>query len=132
MLGTSLSLAQDPTGTWKGKLNIKFPAMPANAPAEQKAQMQKMQAQLQKAVLTLVMKKDKTYSLKSSSEMMSGRPNNEQKGKWSVKGNTVTLSSSSKGPNGQGAPDQAATLSKDGKTMTILIPNGAGSVVFKR
>lgn len=133
MLGATLSLASDPTGTWKGKLNIKFPPPPASANAQQKAQMEQMKAQIQKAVLTLTLAKNKTFTMKASG-FPAGGGNNEQKGKWSVKGDEVTFKGEkdAKNPNAPTPPDQIGKLSKDGKTLTITIPNGMGSIIFKK
>jgi hypothetical protein len=131
-LGATLSLAQDPTGSWKGKLNIKFPPPPANATAQQKEGMEKMKAQIAKAVIVLKVNKDKTFSMKASN--MPGSPDTEQKGNWSQSGAKITFKDSKqqKMPNGQTPPPQTGTLSKDGKTLTFQIPNGMGTLIFKK
>lgn len=129
VVGASLSLAQNPVGNWKGKLNIKFPPIPANATPQQKAQFTEMKGKIAKAVITLTLSGNKTWSLKATGLPMS--PNGGEKGTWTQAGKTITMKTTPK-PGGPVAPPQTATLSADGKTMTVLIPNGMGSIVFKK
>lgn len=129
-VGASLSLAQNPVGTWKGKMNIKFPAPPANAPPERKAQFETAKAQLAKAVILLTVKGNKTWNITTKGMPM---PAGDAKGTWSQSGNTLTLKTDPNPQNpGRTAPPQAAKFSKDGKVLTISLPNNMGSVVFKK
>ena len=132
VVGASLSLAQSPVGAWKGKLNIKLPAPKPDATAQQKAEYAKAKAQLAKAVFNLSLKANKTWSLKASGVPM-GPNGGEQTGTWALNGKTVTLTGNPnpKNPNFT-PPPQNANLSADGKTLTITIPGGMGSLVFKR
>jgi hypothetical protein len=132
VVGASLSLAQNPAGAWKGKLNIKMPPLPASATPEQKAQYTKGKAQLAKAVLNLNLKANKTWTMTATGVPM-GPGGNTQTGTWTVNGRTITLKQN---PNPQNPnftpPPQAATLAPNGKVLTITLPNNMGSIVFKR
>ncbi|MGV3617128.1 MAG: hypothetical protein ACO1SV_17510 [Fimbriimonas sp.] len=132
VVGASLSVAQSPTGAWKGKLKIQFPPIPANAPAEQKAQFAKMKANLDKAVFNLTLNGNKTWKIKATGVPM-GPNGDSQEGTWTQTGKKITLKAkpSAKNPNFT-PPPQDAVLSADGKTLTITIPQGRGSLVFKR
>lgn len=119
----ALATASTPVGTWNGKLNLKIPPMPANMPAAQKAQATKMIAQMKSGKIVLTFKADKTYTATSV-----GLPFNQTSGgTWSQKGNVVTTVAKRAGAN-----PMTLTFSKDGKTMTSILPKGQGKVVFTK
>lgn len=112
---------------WKGKITIKPPKMSPTMPEGQKQQTAKAFAQLSKAVLMLNLKKGGTYELVTTGNPL---PNADGKktGTWTQKGNKLTVTQS--GIN-QGR-SQIFTLAPNGKSMTYVIPNGLGKVVFTR
>lgn len=130
-VGASLSLAQNPVGTWKGKFNFKYPPMPANATPQQKAQFTEMKSRMDKAVIFLTIKGDKTFTIKAEGMPMASA--GTEKGTWTQAGKAVTLKTSPnpKNPNFN-PPPQVANFSKDGKTLTIVFPGGSGNIVFKK
>jgi hypothetical protein len=126
VLATVSLAAQNPVGTWKGKVLLDTSKMPKMTNPDQKKMMDKMLATTRAMVITIVMKSDKTYVA-----TMTGGPNTPPEGgTWSVKGNTVTMTSKKKG--GQSQP---FTLSADGKTMSMSLPammGATGKIVLKR
>lgn len=124
------ALAADATGKWTGKIEVKLPTLPPNAPPAAKAQIEAAMKQLASARIFLVIKKGGTYT--SSSQ---GLPTNQSSdGKWSLKGTTLTLVPNKK-PQ-QGPPSQDLVLSKDGKTLTLVLPSpggqGGGKITFTK
>lgn len=110
-------------GTWKGKVFFKMPPLPANAPAQQKTFVKNMAAQLAKASISLVIKKDKTYTAKAVG--MPGPADKGDKGTWTQVGNKVTLKSTKPG-------DQPKAMTLAGNKMTLLLPNNMGQIVFTK
>jgi hypothetical protein len=132
---TASAIAQSPVGTWKGKLNMKMPPMPAGMDPKMKAMVEQQMGQLKKMVVNLNMKKDNTYVITTTGgPQMAG--NDEDKGTWKQSGKTVTITSTKKRKNMGEQKPQAMTLSNDGKTMTLTLkgPGGAsqGAVTFTK
>lgn len=109
--------APNPVGKWNGKVQISMPPTPPNATPEQKAMMAKVFDGVKKMVIKLELKADKTFTVVSPNPG-DGKPGKPQSGKWSQKGNTVTLTD----PKGQ---PQEFTLSADGKTLSADLKQGA-------
>lgn len=125
-LAASLALAATPVGNWTGKISVKVPAMPPNTPPQQKAMVTKMMSQLAAAKILANFKKDGTFTVNTSG-MPGPKPSDKSNGKWTQKGNAITLTDA-KNP---GRP-QVFTLSPNGKTMSLTMPGGQGKVVFTR
>lgn len=123
---SALAAAASPVGTWKGKLQISLPKLPANASPQQKEMMTKAAAMLSKASFTLVVKADKSFVF-TSAAMPGGKAQTES-GKWSQAGAVVTFVSAKK----TAEPAQKLTLSANGKTMTQDLPGGRGKVIFTK
>jgi len=125
---STAALADTATGTWKGHLEINIPNRPGMTP-EQLAQMKKGMEMFKKMVFVLTLKGDKTYSMKVEGGPMSNK-DTTQGGKWSQKGNAVTLTPTAK--KDQPAQQQPVTLTLSGKTMTLVPPGaqGQGKVTF--
>ncbi|AIE87376.1 hypothetical protein [Fimbriimonas ginsengisoli] len=131
-LGTS-ALAQSPVGTWSGHLEMSMPAMPANTPPQQRQMATQMMAMAKKMTITLVFNKNKTYTINAKGGMVPANSKG-QTGDWSQSGRTITLKSPKK-PSGMGGEPQTATLSADGKTITMTPPTHGGpaaKIVFKK
>ena len=126
VLAAPFALAASPVGHWTGKISIVMPPIPANAPAQQKAMMQKVVAQMAAARIILDVKADKTYTVTTTGLPMQ-QAGKKETGKWSQKGNSVTMTDTKKGGQAQNL-----ILTPDGKTMTLAMPNGQGKVVFTR
>jgi hypothetical protein len=127
-LVTSSFADQNPVGTWKGKVLIDTSKMKKVGDPQQQAMIEKGIAAGRNMVITIVMKANKTYVAS-----MSGGPQSPpDSGTWSLKGNTVTMTSNKKNGKSQSQP---FTLSADGKTMSMSMPPMMGAtakVVFKR
>ena len=124
-LAAPLALAANPVGHWTGKMMIKMPPVPANAPAQQKAMMQKIMTQMASARIMLDLKPNKTFTVSMNGMPQAGAKT--ESGNWSQKGNVVTTTQSK-----PGSKPQSMTLSPDGKKMILVIPGGQGSVVFTK
>ncbi|RYH14653.1 MAG: hypothetical protein EON57_00035 [Alphaproteobacteria bacterium] len=125
-LVASLALAASPVGKWSGKITVKLPPMPANTPPQQKAMVTQMMGQLAKSKILANFKKDGTFTMNATG-MPGPKPNDTTAGKWTQKGNAVTLTDT-KNP---GRP-QTFIMSPNGKTMSLTMPGGRGKVVFTR
>jgi hypothetical protein len=125
-LVASMALAATPVGKWSGKITMKLPPMPANVPPQQKAMVTKMMGQLAKAKILATFKKDGTFVMNASG-MPGPKPSDTTSGKWTQKGNAVTMTDT-KNPN----RPQTFTMSANGKMMSLAMPGGQGKVVFTR
>src|SRR6185312_11540927 len=108
--------ASDVSGTWYGRFDFHNAKPPKTASPQQVQAMEKMMAKVQ---LTLVMKKDGSYSIAASGF---GPKAQTSTGKWTLKGAALSLN------EGKGVP-QAATVSKDGKSITMAPPGAPGVFV---
>lgn len=109
---------QNPVGTWKGHLVVDASKMTLKDPNQIKVAQQQIAA-AQKLDITLTIKADKTFT---------GNPP-PSNGTWTMKGNQLTLSVKGK-PN-----VQLFVLSKDGKTLTNVLPSRSGftsKIVLKK
>lgn len=133
LVGTSLSLAQSPVGSWKGKIDFKLPPMPANAPEQQKAMVKQIADQMKKVAIALTVKGNKTYVMTISGAPMQSQKSQTQEGTWSQSGDKITFTNkpNAKEPNQPKQP-LSGTITKNGKTLTFQIPNGQGSLTFTR
>lgn len=148
------AMAANVVGKYNGKLNLDMSALKksikdkaAKGTPEQKKQAEQgiaaIDAQmkiLNNSVIKLELKKDGTLSMEQS---MNGKPESET-GKWTAKGNAITLTNLSS-KNG-GPKELTGTISKDGKTLFFDLTseikkqsakNGVnagvkGSLTFKR
>jgi hypothetical protein len=135
------AFAADVSGKWKGKVELDLAAIKkmmskefANMTPEQSKQIEsgmKMRMEAVKnAVFDLTIEKDGTYTMKTPALM--GKASREEKGKWTLKGNKITMyiPKPGSGPN-----SVTGTLSADGKTITIDTPqanaNGSGMTTDK-
>ena len=125
-LAASLALAATPVGNWSGKITVKLPPMPANTPPQQKAMVTKMMGQLAAAKILANFKKDGTFTVNTSG-MPEPKPTDTTTGKWTQKGNAVTITD-----NKQPGRPQTFTMSPNGKTMSLSMPGGQGKIVFTR
>lgn len=123
---SAFALAASPVGTWKGKIDLSGVKMPTPQNAEQKAQMDKGLAMLRALNFTLNLKQDKTYVVTITNQPKGEKPQPPQTGKWSQSGNKITM-------NGKSGNSQTATLSANGKTLTVVPPNSNGmKLVFRK
>jgi hypothetical protein len=120
--------APTPVGKWNGKVSIPTPPESANATPEQKAMINKMLDGVRKMVIKLEIKANNTYTLTAPSSPMDPSKVSTNPGKWTLKGNVVTL----KDEKNTTSPAQEFVLSKDGKTMTADIKQGNVKVTFTR
>ena len=120
------ALAANPVGKWTGKMMIKMPTLPPSANPQQKAMMEKVMSQMSQARITLDLKANKTFTV-SMTGMPQAQGAKTETGMWSQKGNVVTTTQAK-----AGSKPQSMTLSPDGKTLTLTIPNGQGKVVFTK
>lgn len=125
-LSAAAFAAPTPVGTWSGKIDFKFPPLPANATAQQKQQMTMAKTMISKMKFILSVKADKTCSF-TFTNPRTGKPMT-QGGKWSQKGNVVTFVNS----KGKDANPMTATLSANGKSMTAVAPQNQGKIVFTK
>lgn len=114
-------------GSWKGKIHLIVPKMPDSNP-QMKAMIEKQLATLANLSILLNVKPDHTYSTRTQGGP-SSVPNKESTGKWSTEGTTITLKSSDPKAPKEG---QKLTVSANGKTMTLTLPRGQGSVIFTK
>lgn len=126
---STAAFADTASGTWKGHLEFSMPNQPGMTP-EQKMQMQKGMEMFKKMVFVLTLKADKTYAMKVEGSPMGPKSDQTQGGKWSQKGNAVTLTPNPK--KDAKTPDQPVTLTLTGKTMTLVPPGaqGKGKITF--
>lgn len=134
----ALACGQSVTGQWKGKLIIDDATM-----AKVKKMGQKVYEGAVKSVkdmkFTLTFNSAKTFKIQIAGGMGQMGPQNAE-GTWKQKGSAITLhitKQNGKAPTGKN-PDQTMTVSKDGKTLT-MVPSGGGmpgqtppKVVFTR
>ena len=117
VFATVASAAPTPVGTWKGKISVN---LGKDATPQMKQQLPMMKAMIEQMSISITFNKDKTYkSTSSSGAAPKGSKPQEESGTWSQSGLTVTINNpkATRGPKSQNA-----TLSKDGKTMTITPP----------
>lgn len=134
----SLSMAQNVTGLWKGKMDLDMSALPKTQNADQQKQMLEMVKKMMgNMTMKLTLNANKSFSM-----VVTGLPANPQtqqkpkdqtaKGTWSLAGNKLTLKvteANGEKPKGDNKP-QVLTVSKDGKMMT-LVPNTPGASMGK-
>ena len=115
----NLSFAAEPTGYWTGRVEMDFSKLPAK-------DRKRAESILPKIKLVLTFSKNQTYTSK-----ISGSPDGKDhvsSGKWSQKGNAVTLTvvTMDSKPATNKSP-QTFNISRDGKTMTFVMrPDGGG------
>lgn len=132
---TTTFAATNVVGTWTGRIILDMSKMPKPTNPQQQQTMKKMMDQLAKMRITLKLKANKSFSV-SAPAGPGGKPQTGE-GTWTQSGQTVTITvktENGKPATGQSAQPQALSLSKDGKTMTLVPPTaqGGGKVVFKR
>ncbi|RYG47872.1 hypothetical protein EON79_06165 [bacterium] len=127
-LSAAALAAPSPVGKWVGKIDFKFPPVPANAPAEQKKMYESVKASMVKMRLPLTVNANKTWSIVITNPQDGKKMT--QKGTWTQSGNKVTFNS----PTKPGRKDQpmVATLSPNGKTMISAAPNNQGKITFSK
>jgi hypothetical protein len=134
MLLTLTAFAQNPVGAWKGKITVDRSALPKVDPQQQKMVDQAL-TQVEKMVIKLNMKSNKTFTMVVPPFM--GNPGVNAEGTWSQKGSTITMVT--KKANGQapksGEKPQPMTITADGKKMTMTPPSsgmGKTKITFTR
>jgi hypothetical protein len=120
---TTLSVAAaNPVGKWTGRLLIDLSKMPA----QQRQQAAPFLENLKKLKVSLTLKGDHTFLAVTEGVPTGGGGKQSDSGKWSFAGNKVTLKGKNTPPTGQ-----TFTLSKDGRTMSAVMPGGqSGKVEF--
>jgi len=135
----SVSMAQNVTGLWKGKMDLDMSALPKTQNADQQKQMMEMVKKMMgNMTMKLTLNANKTFSM-----VVTGLPTNPQtqqkvkdqtaKGTWSMTGNKLTLKvteANGEKPKADNNKPQVLTVSKDGKSMT-LVPNTPGASMGK-
>jgi hypothetical protein len=124
---TTAVAGPSPVGKWNGKVTVPTPPASANATPEQKAMINKMLDGVRKMVIKLDVKANNTYTITSPTPMDPTKVTTSP-GKWTMKGNIVTL----KDDKNTSSPAQEFVLSKDGKTMSADIKQGNVKVTFTR
>lgn len=122
---SAIASAASPVGSYVGRVQMTMPKLPANIPADRRAMAEKMISTIRNMKIQLKVNADKTYTVVSPGNPMAGPGAKPQtsKGKWSLSGNTMTMTSAdARVPAGQ--KSQKATLSADGRTLT-LVPQAA-------
>ena len=113
---SSIAFAAEPTGTWNGKMDMDFSSFSAK-------ERKQAEASIPKIKFVLNFKSNKTYT-----STVTGSPDGKahtSTGKWSQKGNAVTLMITSRDNKpSKDKSSQTFLMSKDGKTMTLTLrPN---------
>jgi hypothetical protein len=120
-------------GKWVGKLDAKF-AVPAGVKQQPTPeQLKAINESLAGIRVTLTIKVDGTYTAVTTYTTQGPKPPNQtSKGKWKLKGKTVTLLPGDK------RPPEVGTISADGKTLIVPLPKDmaakgvSGAAVFKK
>ena len=112
-----------PLGVWHGRFQIKAPAPPANASADERARYAKGLATMNAARFDLTINADHTYAVQAVHFMMAG--SSHSKGTWTQKGLTLVLTEVPKNK------PQTFQLDSAGKTLTTAF-NQAVRIVFTR
>lgn len=131
----AVALAQNVTGAWKGKVQFDMSALPKGQNAEQQKQMvEAVKKMMGDMTMKLTLNSNKTFTMVVTGlPQMGGATAPKQKdqtakGTWTQKGNVLTLKmteSNGEKPKGNNDP-QTLTVSKDGKTMT-MVPKAPGA-----
>ncbi|GMV88633.1 MAG: hypothetical protein AMXMBFR81_15640 [Chthonomonas sp.] len=145
------AMAQSPAGKWTGKLDISKADMmksaPKDMPADQRKQMEAMMdsmlVSLKKMTFSMTVNANNTWKMVVKGAPGAAGPNGKPQpdstaeGKWTQKGDKVTFEQTKE--NGKAKPKDAhstksMTLSKDGKTMTMVENQGGQTIkiVFKK
>lgn len=145
------AMAQSPAGKWTGKLDISKADMmksaPKDMPADQRKQMEAMMdsmlVSLKKMTFSMTVNANNTWKMVVKDAPGAAGPNGKPQpdstaeGKWTQKGDKVTFEQTKE--NGKAKPKDAhstksMTLSKDGKTMTMVENQGGQTIkiVFKK
>lgn len=125
---TVAALAQNPIGTWKGKVKIDPTSLPKATSPQQQAAIDNAMKQVAGVVITLVLKPNKTFTI--SAPGMNGEPPHSSTGVWTQKGNLVTITpKTADGKEAKNAKPQSIVIAKDGKTMTMTPTQGAANSV---
>lgn len=119
VFAASALAANNPVGSWKGKMSMDASAL-SKIPA---AQQQMIKDGFAKTSLALTMKANKTFVIKVSHGAMGKQPAGSEtsEGTWKQSGNTITLTNTK--DNGKESKNKTPinfTLSKDGKSMTLV------------
>jgi hypothetical protein len=123
--------AQSAAGTWKGKLHLDAAAMKAKDPKAQQM-MQSVMAMVKNMTFALQVNKNNTWKMDIVGAPQQAGKTPSETGTWSQAGSKVTMKTNKKAAK---SDTQTLTMSKDGKTMTLTAPKGAGpggAIVFKR
>jgi NACalpha-BTF3-like transcription factor len=130
-LTTTAFAAPAVVGTWSGKVVFDTSKLPKATTPEQKKMMDDMMAQVKKMRVTLKLNSNKTFTVKSPAAF--GQPAHAAEGTWKQSGQKLTLTTTKedgKKPSAESAKPQDLTISKDGKSLT-LVPPGAQAQSFK-
>jgi hypothetical protein len=134
LVGVAVQAAAVP-GKWVGRLDFKFTPPQNVKPPLTPDQLKGINESLSGIRVTLAIKADGTYTAVTTYAATTPgpkRPPQSSKGKWKLKGKTLTLSPDDK------RPPEIGTLGADGKTMTVSLPKDmtargvTGKAVFKK
>jgi len=127
------AFAQNPVGTWKGKIQIDKSALAGVQDPKQKEMASKALAQVEAMTLTLNVKANKTFVVNIPSMM--GQPAQSSEGTWTQKGNQVTLVTTKRqGKAVTNDKPKSMTLDKGGKKMVMTANEGPqkATITFTR
>jgi hypothetical protein len=128
----AVATAASVVGSWKGKVVLDTSKMKKALNAAEQQRQQQMINSSKSLALTLVFKKDGTYSATAT-----GAPQGTtDSGKWSQSGNTITVTSSRKLANGTPSKPESFTMSANGKMLSMPLPGTnmgvTGKIIFTR
>jgi hypothetical protein len=127
------AFAQNPVGTWKGKIQIDKSALAGVQDPKQKEMALKMLSQVEAMTLSLNVKANKTFVVNIPS--MAGQPAQSSEGTWTQKGNQVTLVTTKRqGKAVTNDKPKSMTLAPGGKKMVMVANEGPqkATITFTR
>ncbi|MBC8063239.1 MAG: hypothetical protein H7Y17_00290 [Chlorobia bacterium] len=117
------AFAQNPAGSWKGKLKVDPASMPKAQSPEQQKMMDQVMTQIKTMTFTLNMKPNKTFTILVPSMM--GQPAQNGEGTWSQKGKTITLvTTKQNGKAPKNSKPQIMNIDSGGRKMILNAGDG--------
>jgi hypothetical protein len=122
------AFAQNPVGTWKGKIQMDASKLPKAKDATQQKQLDAAMAQVRAITITLSLNANKTYKI--SVPPMGGQPGHTGEGTWVQKGKTLTLSAIKE--DGKAPKDKRPqTVTMDSARKMTMVPPTGGPMGIK-